>query len=724
LSPEADLLFYGCDLAASADGRSLLTTIGNWANADVAASTDSTGYQSFGGDWVLEFNTGHVETLVVAGADVQRDWMGLMAVSVDNVSTGTTTDSSINISHATSGTDRLMLIGVSIVRRGSAPSVDSITYNGSSASLVGVQEGSSAQEFVEIWQLVAPDTGTHDVVVNLAGGVDAATVGVMTFNGVDQTTPLGSFASASGLSAFPSVNVLSAPGEQVFDVVAVKNSRDLNFAPAAGQTEHWDLNAGRHTNGAGSSEAGAASVTMSWTLSASDRWAIGAVSIKPLPNSPPTDIAICASSVDENIDTAGGYTVGTLTATDPDTDETFTYAIAGGADASKFTIAGAGSDELTLDDGVLDFETKLSYAVTVRVTDSGGLTYDETLTIGVNDVNEAPSMTLTNLVSSVPEDADTTSGIRAADIVVTDDALGNETLSLSGVDASLFQIVGNQLQLKPGASLDFETNPDLHVTVEVDDPAIPGSADDSVAFTLSITDVNDNAPVIPPRQSFPVAEHVSNGLNAGTITVGEVDTMSILQGWSIAGGNIDGAETTDIVERKAVSPTAEVLGLALGEDWNSGRIRDNERVEPDSRIAEKEGLRAGRGSEPSEPVEHHRKRSRAALKSLQVATGSGFTLNSLWDRLDDMQSDMLREKGSREMIRSLVVGTTALATTGLTVGYTVRAVRAGSFTVSMLSSLPAWADFDPIPILDEFDASRRASRQEEDEETLLSMVSG
>ena len=39
-----------------------------------------------------------------------------------------------------------------------------------------------------------------------------------------------------------------------------------------------------------------------------------------------------------------------------------------------------------------------------------------------------------NLVPSLAEDVDTTGGIRVADIVVTDDALGSESLSLSGAE--------------------------------------------------------------------------------------------------------------------------------------------------------------------------------------------------------------------------------------------------------------------------------------------------
>ena len=46
---------------------------------------------------------------------------------------------------------------------------------------------------------------------------------------------------------------------------------------------------------------------------------------------------------------------------------------------------------------------------------------------------------------------------------------GANNLSLSGLDASLFEIIGTTLWLKAGAHLDFETNPLLNVTVNVND---------------------------------------------------------------------------------------------------------------------------------------------------------------------------------------------------------------------------------------------------------------
>ena len=54
--------------------------------------------------------------------------------------------------------------------------------------------------------------------------------------------------------------------------------------------------------------------------------------------------------------------------------------------------------------------------------------------LSITDVNEAPSVSLTNLVPSLAEDTDTTGTVRVADIVITDDALGSESLSLSGTD--------------------------------------------------------------------------------------------------------------------------------------------------------------------------------------------------------------------------------------------------------------------------------------------------
>ena len=80
-------------------------------------------------------------------------------------------------------------------------------------------------------------------------------------------------------------------------------------------------------------------------------------------------------------------------------------------------------------DGVLDFETQSSYSVIVRVTDSGGNTYDETLTVNVNDLNETPTDIAPNGFA-VNENTDTSSGFSLGTLTATDED-GGEGSSFS-----------------------------------------------------------------------------------------------------------------------------------------------------------------------------------------------------------------------------------------------------------------------------------------------------
>ncbi|MFM8489415.1 MAG: Ig-like domain-containing protein, partial [Bacteroidota bacterium] len=106
------------------------------------------------------------------------------------------------------------------------------------------------------------------------------------------------------------------------------------------------------------------------------------------PNQAPTDITLSGSTVDENQPVS--TTLGTLAATDPNSDETLTFSLNSAlVDNALFTVSGT----TLLTATSFDFETRSSYQVTVRVTDVEGLTYDKTFNITVTDVNEAPSIT-------------------------------------------------------------------------------------------------------------------------------------------------------------------------------------------------------------------------------------------------------------------------------------------------------------------------------------------
>ncbi|MDH5573673.1 MAG: DUF4347 domain-containing protein, partial [Gammaproteobacteria bacterium] len=78
-SADGDILFYGCNLAGSETGTALLQGLSNLTGTDVAASDDSTGHESLGADWDLEYTTGIVETSMAFSIEVQQNWVHEMA---------------------------------------------------------------------------------------------------------------------------------------------------------------------------------------------------------------------------------------------------------------------------------------------------------------------------------------------------------------------------------------------------------------------------------------------------------------------------------------------------------------------------------------------------------------------------------------------------------------------------------------------------------------------
>lgn len=206
-------------------------------------------------------------------------------------------------------------------------------------------------------------------------------------------------------------------------------------------------------------------------------------------NQPPTvSLANVVTSLPEDTDTSSPVKVANIIVTDDDLG-TNNLSLEGG-DKALFAIAG---NELRLKAGAtLDFETNPSLDVTVVVDDPAvGNTPDDTasLSVKINDVNELPSVSLSNTVTTLREDIDTSSAIRVADIAVHDDALGTNNLYLAGDDASLFEILNNELRLQAGTTLDFETNPSLEVTVAVDDSTIGSTPDGSISLVVSVLDV-------------------------------------------------------------------------------------------------------------------------------------------------------------------------------------------------------------------------------------------
>jgi hypothetical protein len=104
-------------------------------------------------------------------------------------------------------------------------------------------------------------------------------------------------------------------------------------------------------------------------------------------NQPPTDITISKSAVPEN--QPAGTAVGFFATVDPNVDDTFTYTgeRRWKRDNALFTISGSTLKTA----GVFDFETRTSYSIRVRSTDSGGLFTEKAFAVQITNVNEAPT---------------------------------------------------------------------------------------------------------------------------------------------------------------------------------------------------------------------------------------------------------------------------------------------------------------------------------------------
>lgn len=104
--------------------------------------------------------------------------------------------------------------------------------------------------------------------------------------------------------------------------------------------------------------------------------------------------------------------------------------------------------------------------------------------------NQPPTaITLNNTVTSIIENTSTASPLKVADIVVTDDGLGTNSITISGADAASFEVIGTALFIKAGTVLDFETKTSYVITVNVNDITVGTDPDASVNYTLNVTDV-------------------------------------------------------------------------------------------------------------------------------------------------------------------------------------------------------------------------------------------
>jgi VCBS repeat-containing protein len=236
-------------------------------------------------------------------------------------------------------------------------------------------------------------------------------------------------------------------------------------------------------------------------------------------NEAPTDLALSANTVAENA--ANGTVVGTVSGSDVDTGDTKTYSLTDNA-GGRFAINSSTGQLTVANASLLNYESATSHTVTARVTDSGGLTYDETFTINVTDVNEAAPRITSNgggatALINIAENSTAVTRVTASD-ADTRQTLGYSIVG--GADAAKFTINSSTGALSFVSAPNYEAPTDsggnniYDVTVQVSDG---NGGVDSQAISVTVTAVNER-PTDLSLSANTIAEHAANGTVVGTVS--------------------------------------------------------------------------------------------------------------------------------------------------------------------------------------------------------------
>jgi cadherin domain-containing protein/Big-like domain-containing protein len=373
--------------------------------------------------------------------------------------------------------------------------------------------------------------------------------------------------------------------------------------------------------------------------------------------------------------------VTTVTATDVDVPaDTLTYTIVGGADAARFSLhptSGVLTFIIAPDFDVPgDVGANNVYDVVVQVNDGNGGVDTQAITVTVTDGNDAPVITSNgggpSAVANAAENQTYVTTVTATDV-----DLPAETLTysiLGGADAALFRIDPISGVLTFTVPQDFETPADAdgnniyEVIVQVSDG---NGGVDSQMIRVTVTNVQEGMAQAPPPRPDPtpmsspnprpIPEPVAE-TNSSTTGTPAVPFSSSFGGPSMAGRDLSSGPDSQ-----------------LPRDW--------------SRVLEVAPfLRAGESGTTSEQIRAY---APAPVLFSGIELGQEFLqqLNAFSDQLAEATQQTINERSFFVKMMEF----TGLGVSGVLVAWLV---RSGTLLASVLASLPAWRNFDPIAILD------------------------
>jgi len=268
--------------------------------------------------------------------------------------------------------------------------------------------------------------------------------------------------------------------------------------------------------------------------------------------------AVSSGTFSVNENSAGGTSLGTISASDPDSDS-LTYSITSGNTGNTFAI-NSGSGQLTVaDGGQLDYEDTTGYGLTVQVSD-GAYSASASVTVNVRNVNEAPVINDQTFAVDENSAADTLLG----EIVAADPDSDSLIYTIKqGNTNNVFALNSStrQLTVNNAAELDYEKNPGPYVLiVEVSD----GTYSDTAEITVNIGNVNEKP--VANDQTFDVDENSPNGMLIGTVAADDPESNSLT--FAIESGNLNNAFAVDSVSGEITVNDSSKLNFEVASGYS------------------------------------------------------------------------------------------------------------------------------------------------------------
>lgn len=195
---------------------------------------------------------------------------------------------------------------------------------------------------------------------------------VAVFN-IDENTNLISTVSAEDvdLNTNLTYDIIGGEDQSLFDIVAETGS--VEFINSQNYEVPQDVDNDNVYNLIVSVSDGALNDEQMWVINVEEV------------NEPPTDISLSNVTINENGEI--GNTIGVLSTTDEDSEESHSYSIIDGPFSDDFSI----NDEVLSTNVSWDFEELDDIEITIRSLDSRGAYYDQLFELNISDVNEAPT---------------------------------------------------------------------------------------------------------------------------------------------------------------------------------------------------------------------------------------------------------------------------------------------------------------------------------------------